>query len=293
MIRNERFFVLGISSWIGHHLVAAIKDRCPNAKIIGVARREGWFGADQCHPLENARHDEIIHALTDAQPTVLINLARGEDDTAFKLHEKLIHACNIAGIFYAYASSSNACDAEAFCAKTEDAPPAAASDYGRFKARCEQALAANSQNYSIYRFAATHGWAPNRTARTESFLDKLCAGEDLEIPKGVIQNRTAVSDLAQMMVALAGQRIKGVCHLGTTDSSEEYEFLKRLAEEFGHPADSVKLVGEHTANMTMIPGKILQHFGDEFRKTEEDTIRNVGKVAELQKYRRASTKIHL
>ena len=71
---------------------------------------------------------------------------------------------------YSYASSFNACDAQLSNPHLEDKLSQAQSEYGIFKSRCEEEMKSSSKSYSIFSFSATHGWALNRTGRTEAFL---------------------------------------------------------------------------------------------------------------------------
>jgi dTDP-4-dehydrorhamnose reductase len=186
-----------------------------------------------------------------------------------------------------YASSSNAVDADVSRPHLETKAPAAQSEYGKFKARCESELKEHCANSLAFRFCATHGWAPNRWARTELFLKKLKAGETISVSRGVIQNRTFVGDLAKMIATLAlDDRATGLFHLGTADASEELIFLRKLAYAYGYPEESVSAAEENCWNAVMLTAKWGQLYPDLPLPTEEETIQKVASQPELQKYRR-------
>jgi hypothetical protein len=94
-----------------------------------------------------------------------------------------------------------------------------------------------------------------------------------------------VKDLADMMAAVIAARGEGVFHLGTVDASEEIKFLRSLASEFGHDASLVVTGEALPTNANMVPVKILKMFGEEFRRTESDTLAAVGRVPELAPFR--------
>ena len=137
----------------------------------------------------------------------------------------------------------------------------------------------------FFRFAATHGWAPNRISRTESFLQKLKRGEKITVNTGIIQNRSFVGDLAGMIVDVALKRGQGVFHLGPITYSFEHDFLRELSLLFGYSSDLI-IEGEHTpTNAYMVPEKIFELIGQKWKKLESDTLSVVTKCKELQKYR--------
>lgn len=152
-------------------------------------------------------------------------------------------------------------------------------------ARCERALEESQSRFIAFRFAACHGWAPNRRSRTEEFLARLARGETLEIPDGVVQNRMASRPLGRAAAACALEGVTGVCHLGTMDQSSEPAFLRLLAKAFGYPEERVVSVPSDRLVMTVVPGALLGVSGGAFRLTESDTLRSVAALPELEKYR--------
>jgi dTDP-4-dehydrorhamnose reductase len=267
-------------------LGACTPHTCTRRIIIGTYNKRKPVFNFPLVALSNTDQDQVLELLEREQVTAVVNMTRGEDEIDFTMHRKLIDFGNSHGVHYFYASSFNACDAQLAEDHRESELPSAQSDYGKFKARCEQALMSDSKRFAIFRFSATHGWAPNRCARTEDFLKKVSSGEKVTVHQGIMQNRTAVTDLAGMMAAVIVAKGEGVFHLGTVDASDEIDFLRRLAREFGYD-DSLVIPGDASpTNANMVPGKILRMFGNEFFRTETDTITSVGRVPELAPYRR-------
>ena len=277
--------LMGCSGWISHYLASEFTKRAPAASMVGTYHKKKPAFDFPMMALSISDHHRMLDLMTREEPTAIVNLTRGESEADFNLHKKLIEFSNSGGTHYVYASSFNACDAQLVEDHLETELPSAASEYGKFKASCERALLESAKKFAIFRFAATHGWAPNRPSRTESFLKKIASGEKVVTPRGIIQNRTAVNDLAAMMAAIVVAGGEGIFHLGTSDASDEVDFLQRLAAEFGYDRDVV-VPGEHLpTNANMVPGKIYKMFGDEFRRTESDTILQVASMPELSPYR--------
>ena len=276
--------LLGSSGWVAHYLVPALRKRIAGVQLIGTYRTRKPDFDFPLFALANSDHDSVISLLERENVSAVINLTRGESDVDFLSHQRLIEYGNRKNANYFYISSFNACDSQIAHAHDESEPPSAQSDYGKFKARCERALMENSKRFAIFRFSSIHGWDPNRPSRTENFLKKLAAGEGRVVSTGIIQNRAAVSDLAGMIAAVVERRGEGVFHLGTADASEEVDFLRRMARAFGYDEGLIEAGKPAPSNANMVPGKILSLCGEEFRRTEEDTIAEVLKMPELRRY---------
>lgn len=281
-----KIFIQGISSWVGHYAVNYLKNYHPEVEIFGSfrANRPNFeAGLVTLSPVD--QNSESLPILEELRPDFFLHLARGEEEDDLRFHQNLIPILNRLGIHYGYASSFNACDSNTDSDHLENEVAHAQTDYGKFKAACEMELIANSESFSIFRFAAVHGWAPNRVARTEQFLTKLNNGNEVTVDFGVLQNRVFVGHLAGMMVDATLGRSQGVFHLGPQDSSFELDFLRRLAGAFGY-SEHLILEGKNTpVNAFMVPGKILQMAEGKWCLSEDDTISEIVKTPELQKYR--------
>lgn len=276
--------MLGSSGWIAHYLIPSLQKQISDCNILG-----SRVTNTSEHSIENfiatSSDLEIVdQKIRSFKPDIIINMTRGEDEDAFIMHKYLIDSCKSSGVHYNYFSSFNALDANIAEEHYEDELPNAQTDYGLFKARCEEELFSNGANFSIFRFGATHGWAPNSKSRTELFLEHMLSGEALPIDTGVLQNRLATNHMADMMAAVLNKKGEGVFHFGAVDGSEEIDFLRDLAESFGHPREQVTLAGTNPCNALMIPERTLQLIGKEFEKTEADTIKAVRHMIRLSSY---------
>lgn len=234
---SQKVLLLGASGWIGSYLQPLLGRECIPAHALQLRSTN-------------------LDPLTKLPACHVINLARGEDDQGFRLHQALIEFTNRHGTRYHYASSFNAVDADLSKPHHESDPPSAQSPYGQFKARCERELAAHAKNWAVFRFPAVHGWAPNRVARTEEFLRKLKGGEPVRVSTGVVQNRIFAGDLARLMAEIAGGNEQGVFHLGARDSSEELDFLRRLAAAFGYDTGLVQPGEASPCNAVMLSARL-------------------------------------
>lgn len=280
----KKILILGSSSWIAHYLIPSLKKEFGQCHIVGSIlnnRPEHLIDTFQASSDQIEVIDEQIGKLN---PDIVINMIRGEDDDGVCLHNYLIEKSNSMGFHYNYFSSFNALDANTENEHYEDEAPNSQTEYGQFKAKCENELYKHGDNFSIFRFGATHGWAPNSQSRTELFLEVMLSGESLTIDRGVLQNRLATNHLANMMAAVLKRDGKGVFHFGASDSSDEVDFLRKLAESFGHPRDQIIEGPTNPCNALMIPERTIKLIGPEYAKSEEDTIVAVSHMIRLAQY---------
>ena len=182
-------------------------------------------------------------------------------------------------------SSSNALDGDPSRPHEENELANGGSEYGKYKAECEEFLYEHNPSACIIRFPATHGYAPNRIARTETFLQKLKKGETVPVARGIYQNRPFVGHLAKMMSKVIFDKHSGVFHLGTKEQSEEYDFLRRVALAFGYDEVQLSEGEQYDFHMTVYPKRIYELYGSEFELSEEDTIRQLKNCNDLKFYR--------
>lgn len=279
-----KILVLGASSWVGHFLVKDITRRIPYASVAGTYCTKK---PDLQIPLERfaiGDHQNLGSLLRRFAPAIVVNLLRGETDEAFEIHRFLIQESNGKPFHYVYFSSANALEGTHQGAHEESELPVGVSKYGKFKARCELELMERANNYTIFRFAAAHGWAPQRMSRTVEFLEKMQAGEVVEVPTGVVQNFAAVTDVAAMATDVLAKTGPGVFHLGPVDEMDQVGFHRCLAEAFGYDAGLIVEGEKASVNLAVKPRKVLEMFGQKHQKTVSSTIDTVRRTAELQKY---------
>lgn len=282
--RTPKIALLGCSGWISSYLVKALASRIPETFLVGTYANTPPTTKIFSKQLANTDIEEMLSFLEKEKVSAIVNLTRGETESDFLAHQGIIAFCNCEKIPYYYCSSFNACDAQLTHDHLESEQASAKSEYGKFKAKCEEELIKNCNHYAIFRFSATHGWAPNRISRTEEFLRKLKNNETVSVHRSIIQNRTAVTHLAAMMAAVIANEGRGIFHLGTVDTSDEIDFLKKLAQAFGYDPSKVNSNEELPTNANMVPKRILEMFGKEFEITEAETISVVSNMPGLQQY---------
>lgn len=270
-----KILVLGVNSWIGSCLVTALSG--PEHKLIGTSRKN--LISDNLKNLKVYKcssskdyFDLIQHSDVD----VVINLLRGEKEEDFFIHESIVQVCKLKEVFYCYASSALALDGYDYTDNlTEDLEAKASSDYGVFKARCENnILEVKSLKSLILRFSSIQGWPLHKVARNELFCRKIINGDKVFVDRGVIQNRLYDQDLVKMIVLLLMDKKEGVYHLGASDFSEEFFFLKKICKKFNLD-DSLVLEGNlKHLNANLNINRFAQEY-PAFSFSENDTLNKI------------------
>ncbi len=277
---EDRVLVLGASSWLGYLLTQQLSLR--NIATCGTVFKSTVFFDEN---VEVCRTDGTVTSYADIiktfKPNVIINFLRGEDDTGFQIHKKIISLCKKDSIYYMYASSILALDAYKDTELVESLEASSISPYGIFKANCEQELYTSNILWSILRFASVQGWVAHKATRNQVFLEKLANKKEVLIDREIFQNRILASLLIEGILDLLDDRITGIIHFGAKDSSEEYVFMKQQAEIFGYDTDLFISGPTKNINLVAVPHKIYELYGDTYKVSENDTLQGLLEIAEL------------
>jgi dTDP-4-dehydrorhamnose reductase len=115
----------------------------------------------------------------------------------------------------------------------ETDPLAPVGVYARSKALGEQAVAAATSDHVVVR-TNLYGWSGTaRQSLAEWVLDRLRAGREVPGFTDVVFNPLFTSDLAAFMLTMLERELRGVYHLGATDTITKFEFSRRIATLFG------------------------------------------------------------
>ncbi len=280
----NKILILGSSGWIAHYLITSLRKHFDDCQFLGSCVSHRPEHDIDIFEADSSQIDIIEKKITSFSPTIVINMTRGPFADGITLNKYLIDSSNKLGFHYNFFSSFNALDANVETEHYEDELANASSEYGQYKASCEKELIKSAQNFSIFRFGATHGWAPNSKSRTELFLEKMLSGESMTVDTGVLQNRLATNHMTDMMAAVLLKKGDGVFHFGAQDGSEEIDFLRNLAESFGHPREQIIEGVNRPCNALMIPDRTIELIGSQYEKSEEETIFAVRHMIRLAQY---------
>ena len=283
-VNSPRILILGVSSWLGYELVASLVRMNYSGVIYGTFWRTKVRVPGCSKIIQTSSTRDILKLLDELEPDVVVNFLRGETEADYALHCQLHQRLALANCFYVYASSVLALDGYQDRSLNESLPAKAVSDYGRFKARCEQVFDLKDPNWCVIRFASVQGWVPHKRTRNEIFLAMLAADQFIKVDQGVRQNRMLASLVTDGIAKILVHPLSGVIHFGTVDASDELTFLRKVATNFGYSPELVIAGTERKINLVAHPERIQRELGLEFLVTEQDTLDGLTRLEGLRRY---------
>lgn len=284
---RKRILILGSTSWLGSALLKRLNANKEEYQLITTIYKNK-IELDADIKVINAQElKDYQTALQTFKPNVIVNFLRGENEEGYNIHRSIIDFCNKEKSHYIYASSVLALDAYDNIDLTEDILARSLSEYGIFKGNCEEMLYNSKIDWTVLRFSSLQGYCAHKHTRNEAYLSRLFNGEEIYVDSGVVQNRMFVDDMTLIVKKIIEKTIKGIIHIGTIDSSDEIDFLRKQANLFGYSSDRVQESGnQRNVNLNCIPSKIHELFGDDFKLYEKNTLERINNIKEFDKYRK-------
>lgn len=283
---SKQAVILGGRSWVGFRLAQQLYIAGWSVICTTTVKTDN-LQIEEIDFVEVGSNEDISKLIDANQPNVIINLSIGIKERDFFTHQLAAKSAEKIDALYVYSSSALALDGyQQDELLLESLKPLSDSPYGIFKGRCEIDLNSRENLRSlILRFSSIHGWSPWKDSRTVALLKRVSSGEEIKVNQGVIQNRCTDIKLAECIYSLINHQKTGVAHIGTSDASEEIDFLKRLSTAFGYSANCIVADEIRSVNLAVIPSLGLHPKG---ALTEADTINLLLTDSKLQKYKRTT-----
>lgn len=284
---KKKILILGSTSWLGSALLNRLNTNKEAYQLITtVYKNKIELDADiEVVDAQELKDYQVI--LETFKPNVIVNFLRGENEEGYNIHKSIIDFSTKEKSHYIFASSVLALDAYKNIDLTEDVLVKSLSEYGIFKGNCEEMLYDSKIDWTILRFSSLQGYCEHKHTRNEAFLRRLFNGEKIYVDSGVVQNRMFVDDMILIAEKIIERTIKGIIHIGTIDSSDEIDFLRKQANLFGYSSDRIQESGnQRNVNLNCIPSKIHELFGDDFKLFEINTLDRINSIKEFDKYRK-------
>ncbi len=284
---RNKILILGSSSWLGSALLNRLNTSKEDYQLITTVYKNKIELDVDIEIVDAQELKDYQIALETFKPNVIVNFLRGENEKGYDIHRSIIDYCTKEKSHYVYASSVLALDAYDNIDLTEDLLAKSLSEYGIFKGNCEEMLYDSKIDWTVLRFSSLQGYCAHKHTRNEVFLSKLFNGKKIYVDLGVVQNRMFVNDMILIVEKIIERTIKGIIHIGTTDSSDEINFLRKQANLFGYSSDRIQESGnQRNVNLNCIPSKIHELFGDDFILDEKITLEKINRIKEFDKYRK-------
>lgn len=243
---KRKLLLLGGSGLVGRALSAALEADYQIVPTGGNRRpKNGYL-------LRAEEPDRLLEVLEREAPAVVVSSIRGDFQAQIAFHRALADWMAGRDGRLLYISTANVFDGDLSRPWTEADPPAAASDYGRFKGACETMLRERlGERLAVFRLATV--WDSN-CPRVRQLEERSRRGEPHPTCPGCMVNVTLAEQIGAYAEYVLRRDLHGVFHVGTTDMVEYPAFEKMVCEVLGVPPP--EFVGEaagRTAFQAVLP----------------------------------------
>ncbi len=180
------------------------------------------------------------------KPSVIINAAAYTDVDGCEIHKDQARAVNVGGV----KNLIKACREHkfklvhlstdyVFDGKTgpysEDHPPHPVNFYGQTKLESEKVIKESGIDFVIVRTNVLYGLGKNVKKNFLLWLlEKLSAGEKLNIVTDQLNNPTLADNLSECILEMVQRDLSGVLHVAGTEYLSRYDFAVKVADKFGY-----------------------------------------------------------
>jgi dTDP-4-dehydrorhamnose reductase len=117
---------------------------------------------------------------------------------------------------------------------SEDDPPHPVSFYGETKLESEKVVQESGIDFIIVRTNVLYGFGKNVKKNFLLWLlEKLSAGEKLNIVDDQLNNPTLADNLSECILEMVERNLSGIFHIGGAEYLSRYDFALKVADVFG------------------------------------------------------------
>jgi dTDP-4-dehydrorhamnose reductase len=249
-----RVLVTGSNGLLGTTVLERLLRADGAAEPLAASRGEStnrYLGAFPFWRLDVTDQAAVERVLDEARPNAVIHTAAMTDvddaerrrDEAWAINADgtahVARACAARGVHLVYLSTEYVFDGEDG-PYAEDAPTNPLGWYARTKRAGELAVAAAGGSWTVARSTVLYGYAPHlRPNFVLWLLRQLRAGEVVPVVHDQVGSPTLADNLAEMVLALAASRARGVYNTVGATILSRYDFARLAAETFELDPDLV------------------------------------------------------
>ena len=218
----EKILLLGSTSLVGHTLEEALRKDYRIIPAAGHQTPEGGYRL----PVEAPQ--KLVSVLEEEDPEIVVSTLRGDFRAQMIFHETLAEWLSGKGKRLLYVSTSNVFDGDLSRPHTESDPPAAESEYGIFKQKCEAMLYRKlGEQLIIFRLASV--WTAD-CPRIRLLEEHSRSGKKHRTIQSDAVNVTLANQIGEYAKYVLAHDLRGIFHVGTTDMVDYFEFEKKVCE---------------------------------------------------------------
>lgn len=245
-VRKPKLLIIGANGFVGAWVA-----RLANSSFDVTLGSRNSSGPNSAR-IDITQADSVIDTFQAIKPDVVLLTAAIADIDKCEREKELINQINFQGPVNVATECNRHGARMIFCstdaifdgtlaAYPEDATPTPVNEYGKSKARAENAIIEIHSDTVILRFSLVLGRA--FAAGTNSYVDKLDAqlrsGQKVATPTFEYRNPIDVRRLARVMIDMASRSETGIFHVAASDKLARYELARKLAVKLGHSPDLI------------------------------------------------------
>lgn len=259
----KKILLLGSTGLVGRALEEALRE---DYRIIPAAGhcvpKDGY-----CLPVEEP--EKLLEALDREDPEIVISTLRGDYGAQLRFHEALADWMAGKEKRLLYVSTANVFDGDLSRPRTEADPPCPESEYGVFKRDCEEMLGRKlGEQLVIFRLPSV--WSPG-CPRIRQLEAHSRSGEPHRTVRGDAVNVVLARQICDYARYVLDRDLRGIFHVGTTDTVDYFAFEKRVCETLGiAPPEFAVEEAETQAYQAVLPAR--KEIPDELQMTAAQVL---------------------
>lgn len=242
------WLVTGGTGLLGGNALESLRQAGP---VIGVARSVPLQSPAPFESVDLSDPHARSGLVAEAGATAVLHAAALASIEACEADPDLAHRLNVQaaadlagqardeGAAFIYVSTDAVFDGKRGGYSEAD-PTSPVSEYGRSKARGEEAVLDANPDSLVAR-VNFYGWSPSGArSLAEFFVTRLREGLATPGFTDVVVNTLHVGFLVESLVSLVAAGARGIVHVVSSESTSKYDFGRRLADMFELPSDLVR-----------------------------------------------------
>jgi len=215
----KKIMILGDTGLVGRHL---LKEFERDYEIIGLSRSMALF--DHKHVSFDLEKDSIVPILERFQPDIFISCTRGSFEHQLMCHQDIVNYGNVNEMMLYYYSTANVFDGDPKEIKDESSPLNAKSEYGVFKARCEEIIVSFVNGRIIRLPMVVAKESPRMNQIRNAHLEKITIYDNLYL------SLILASQIAKLQREVIEKNLKGIFHFASADIIKQQELYESLVK---------------------------------------------------------------
>lgn len=250
-----RILILGATGFAGKRIRNELKGTYDSVYGTYHTQNETLEYDNSMFHYELGDDETLSYILETVKPVIVISCLRGDFNLLLHAHQMVADYLKTKDTKrFIFLSSANVYDGILNQPHIETEEPIAESDYGKYKIACEKLLVDSlGKDVAIIRIPEIWG---KDSPRLNQFIESVKQQKTIATYENIYVNYTTNIQIANMVLYILENDLRGVFHVGTNDYCEYIQFQTTLAQRLGLPKPQFTVTKADTAlYQAVIPGR--------------------------------------